>query len=140
MTEIIVPIILGVIASGGVWTFVQFLISRMDEKKKQKADKTDKIDKTVTEMQQAMTELASAISTLQERIDKNNTEMSLQNEAIMSIAQDRIVWLGEQYRRQGYVKINDYVTLKRMADAYRALGGNDLVKTTMDEVDLLEKR
>ena len=140
MTEIIVPIILGVIASGGVWTFVQFLISRMDEKKKQKADKTDKIDKTVTDMQQAMTELASAISTLQERIDKNNTEMSLQNEAIMSIAQDRIVWLGEQYRRQGYVKINDYVTLKRMADAYRALGGNDLVKTTMDEVDLLEKR
>ena len=140
MTEIIVPIILGVIASGGVWTFVQFLISRMDEKKKQKADKTDKIDKNVTDMQQAMTELASAISTLQERIDKNNTEMSLQNEAIMSIAQDRIVWLGGQYLKQGYVKINDYVTLKRMADAYRALGGNDLVKTTMDEVDLLEKR
>ena len=140
MTAEILTIFGIVLGCGAFWEFIRFVISRRDEKKKQKADKTDKIDKTATEMQQAVTELTSAISTLQERIDKNNTEMSLQNEAIMSIAQDRIVWLGGQYLKQGYVKINDYVTLKRMADAYRALGGNDLVKTTMDEVDLLEKR
>ena len=30
--------------------------------------------------------------------------------------------------------------LKRMADAYREMGGNDLVKTEMDLVDGLEKR
>ncbi len=48
MTEsIIVPIILGVIASGGIWTFIQYLISRKDNKNdtleaiKKKVDKID---------------------------------------------------------------------------------------------------
>ena len=42
MSEIILPIILGVIASGGLWTFIQFLISRKDGVKEDiKAIKTD---------------------------------------------------------------------------------------------------
>ena len=42
MTEVILPIILGVIASGGLWTFIQFLISRKDGVKEDiKAIKTD---------------------------------------------------------------------------------------------------
>lgn len=40
MTEVIVPIILGVIASGGLWTFIQFMINRKDSQK----DKIDGID------------------------------------------------------------------------------------------------
>lgn len=42
MTQIVLPIILGVIASGGLWTFIQFLISRKDGVKEDiKAIKTD---------------------------------------------------------------------------------------------------
>lgn len=140
MTEIILPIILGVIASGGVWTFVQFLISRMDEKKKQKADKTSKIDKTTTEMQKAIKDLGKAVTLLQQSVDHNNKDMALQNEALMSIAQDRIVWLARQYIKQGWIYDEDLTSIRRMADAYRALGGNALVKTEMDIVDTLETR
>lgn len=119
MTTIIIPIILGVIASGGLWTFIQYLISRNDDKKK------------------AMDDLINAIAQLQTSVDENNTDMKLQNEALMSIAQDRIVWLARQYLKQGWIYDEDLSSMRRMADAYKALDGNGLVKTEMDLVDKL---
>ena len=51
MTEtVIVPIILGVIASGGLWTLIQYLISRKDSKNdtlKSIKDKVDEIEKNM---------------------------------------------------------------------------------------------
>ena len=119
MTTIIIPIILGVIASGGLWTFIQYLISRNDDKKK------------------AMDDLINAIAQLQASVDENNNDMKLQNEALMSIAQDRIVWLARQYIKQGWIYDEDLSSMRRMADAYKALDGNGLVKTEMDLVDKL---
>lgn len=137
MTEIILPIILGVIASGGVWTFVQFLISRMDEKKKQKADKSNEIVKTVTATQKALNDLSKAVSTLQKGVDQNNKDMSLQSEALMAIAQDRIIFLAREFIKQGWIYEDDLNNLHRLADAYRDLHGNGEVKILMDMVDKL---
>lgn len=137
MTEIILPIILGVIASGGVWTFVQFLISRMDEKKKQKADKSNEIAKTVNETQKALTELSKAVSILQTSVDQNNRDMKLQSEALMAIAQDRIIFLAREFCKQGWIYEDDLNNLHRLADAYRDLHGNGEVKILMDMVDKL---
>ena len=36
--------------------------------------------------------------------------------------------------------MNDHASLVRMADAYKALGGNSIVKDIMDEVDKLPKK
>ena len=137
MTEIILPIILGVIASGGVWTFVQFLISRMDEKKKQKADKSNEIVKTVTATQKALNDLSKAVSTLQKSVDQNNKDMSLQSEALMAIAQDRIIFLAREFIKQGWIYEDDLNNSHRLADAYRDLHGNGEVKILMDMVDKL---
>ena len=122
MTTTILTVIGSVLVCGGFWTFIQFLISRNDGKK------------------EAMKELQSAVKTLQASIDDNNRNMALQSEALMSLAQDRILFLAEEYIKQGWIYITDYKNLKRMADAYREMGGNDLVKTEMDLVDGLEKR
>lgn len=87
-----------------------------------------------------MKELQKTIKKLQEDVNTNNTNMALQNEALMSIAQDRIVWLGEQYLKQGFIYINDASSLKRMADAYAALGGNSLVEDVMEQIELLPRK
>ena len=137
MTEVIVPIILGVIASGGLWTFIQFLVNRRDEKKKQKADKSNEIAKTVTATQKALNDLSKAVSTLQKSVDQNNKDMGLQSEALMAIAQDRIIFLAREFIKQGWIYEDDLNNLHRLADAYRDLHGNGEVKILMDMVDKL---
>lgn len=119
MTETIVPIILGVVASGGLWTFIQYLISRNDDKKK------------------AMDDLIKAIAQLQTSVDENNKDMKLQNEALMAMAQDRILFLAREYLKQGWIYDKDLSNLRRMADAYKALDGNGDVHILMDLVDKL---
>lgn len=132
---------LGILAGcSAFWEFLRYILQRRSEKKKQKADKTDKIDKTTTEMQKAIKDLSKAVTLLQQSVDHNNEDMALQNEALMSIAQDRIVWLARQYIKQGWIYDEDLTSMRRMADAYKALGGNALVKTEMDIVDKLETR
>lgn len=115
-------IILAIFGCGAFWSFIQFLVTRFDGKKK------------------AMKELQEAVTKLQHSMDTNNTNMDLQNEALKALAQDRIVWLCKEYIKQTWVSIDDYKSLKRMADSYRALGGNDLVKIYMDEVDKLPRK
>ena len=50
MVEIILPIILGVLASGGLWTLIQYLIQRKDSKN----DTIDKIKEKVDEIEKNM--------------------------------------------------------------------------------------
>lgn len=121
ITEII-AIIGGVLVCGGFWTFIQFLINRNDGRKK------------------AMDELKNAVGKLQDSVNTTNTNMDLQSEALMAIAQDRIVFLGEEFLKQGWINVADHASLLRMADAYKALGGNGIVKDIMDEVDKLPKK
>lgn len=110
-------IIGGVLVCGGFWTFVQFLISRHDGKK------------------EAMQQLQNAVAKLQESVNQNNTDMKLQSEALMSIAQDRILYLCKCYLKQGWIYDEDLTSIRRMANAYRDLGGNDMVKTEMSILD-----
>lgn len=113
----IITIIGGVLVCGGFWTFIQFMISRHDGKKK------------------AMDDLKNAVSHLQESVDSNNSDMKLQSEALMAIAQDRILYLCKCYLKQGWIYDEDLSSIRRMANAYRDLGGNDSVKTEMDILD-----
>lgn len=122
MWKEILIIIGSVIAASGFWAFIQFLINRKDEKKN------------------ATEELREAVAKLQESMDNNNDNMELQNEALMSIAQDRIVWLGEQYIKQGYIYADEAAILIRMANAYKALGGNGLVTEIMEKIKNLPRK
>lgn len=115
-------IIGGILVCGGFWTFVQFMISRKDDQKS------------------ALKDLQAAVTKLQKSVDVNNSNMDKQNEALKAIAQDRIVWLGKEYIKQGWVYLSDYTVLKRMADAYKVLGGNDLVTEVMKQVNDLPRK
>lgn len=137
MTEVIVPIILGVIASGGLWTFIQFMVARRDDKKKAKADKTNEIAKTMDAMKNTIQELSDTIATIQESVNKTNADMVLQSETLMAMSQDRIIWLSREFLGQGWIYDDDLGNMHRIANSYRALGGNDIVKTYMDKVDQL---
>lgn len=112
----------GILVCGGFWTFVQFMITRKDNKKT------------------ALKDLQNAVTKLQESVDVNNNNMDKQNEALKAIAQDRIVWLGKEYIKQEWVYSSDYAVLKRMADAYGNLGGNGLVTDIMKQVDQLPRK
>ena len=126
-----------VVGCGAFWEFLKFLLARRDEKKKQKADKSNEIAKTVSATQKALTELSNAVSTLQKSVDQNNKDMSLQSEALMAIAQDRIIFLAREFCKQGWIYEDDLNNLHRLADAYRDLHGNGEVKILMDMVDKL---
>ena len=115
----ILIIIGGVLVCGGFWTFIQFMISRHDGKEK------------------AMAQLQSAVTQLQESMNQNNASMTLQNEALMAIAQDRILYLCKCYLKQKWIYDDDLSSIRRMADAYRDLGGNGTVQT---EMDILNKK
>ena len=125
MTDII-AIIGGVLVCGGFWTLIQFLITRHDTKK----NKNEHIKEAIAELQKTITKL-------QESLDENRESMAKQNEALMAMAQDRIVWLGKQFLKDGEISLEDRGNLRRMANAYKDLGGNALVKEVMDAIDEL---
>ena len=123
-TENVLTILGIVVGSNALFGFIQFLISRRDSKKKE-----------LEEIKKSLRELGNIISQLQKSVTEIQGNMALQDEALMSLAQDRIIWLCKQYLKQGHIPTDDYVSLRRMADAYRALGGNALVKDYMDQID-----
>ena len=112
----------GILVCSGFWAFCQFMINRKDNKKS------------------ALKDLQDAVTKLQKSVDVNNSNMEKQNEALKAMAQDRIVWLGKEYIKQGWVYLSDYTVLKRMADAYKDLGGNDLVTEVMKQVNELPRK
>ncbi len=129
---------LGILAGcSAFWEFLRYILQRRSERKKQKADKTNEIAKTVTASQKALNDLSKAVSTLQKSVDQNNKDMGLQSEALMAIAQDRIIFLAREFIKQGWIYEDDLNNLHRLADAYRDLHGNGEVKILMDMVDKL---
>lgn len=50
MNEFVVPIIAGVLASGGLWTLIQFLINRKDDKNSTMQAIKDKVDEIESNM------------------------------------------------------------------------------------------
>lgn len=123
MTSETILTILGVVlGSGAFFTFLQFLITRRDDKK------------------DAMQDVINALAQLQTSVDKNNEDMSKQSEALKALAQDRIIFLAREYIKQNWIYDEDLSNMHKMANSYKALGGNDLVKIEMDIVDTLEVR
>ena len=119
MKEIIAHIVVAIVGSSALFSFIQFCIARKDGKK------------------DAMKDLMKAISQLQTGVDENKENMGRQNEALKALAQDRIIFLARAFLKQGYIYDDDLSNLKRMADAYHALKGNGDVNVLMDLVEKL---
>lgn len=65
---------------------------------------------------------------------------SLTSSALLGLLHDRIFDLCDKYIRQGYVTKDQYKNLLKLYRPYEKLGGNDVAKKLMKEVDKLPIR
>ena len=64
-----------------------------------------------------------------------------QNDMLIGLGHDRIMYLGMQYIKQGWISSDEYENLsKYLFEPYRALGGNGSAERIMKEVDKLTIR
>ena len=64
-----------------------------------------------------------------------------QNDMLIGLGHDRIMYLGMHYIKQGWISSDEYENLsKYLFEPYRALGGNGSAERIMKEVDKLTIR
>lgn len=74
---------------------------------------------------------------IQHFISKNDNSSKL----LLGLAHDRIMWLGKQYIKRGYITVEEYENLiTYLYEPYIARGGNGSVKMIVDQVLKLEVR
>lgn len=100
----ITTILLTVLGSGGLFTFIQFLFTRHDTRK-------NYITKN---------ELDGEISSLK-------SDLTLLQEAALASMQDRLEFIMTRYLEIGKITVNQYKSLTHMVEVYHELGGNSFV-------------
>ena len=149
----LVKIIIAVIGSGAFFTFMQFLITRHDNKKSKVNELCEKLDKGL-ELQtdkyetlkeeitkglddrentgkQRYLEHKEQIQKLNEAIfqlTKNDTEQSQYmktiGESLIGLSHDKIITLTDKFLERGAITLKEKATVKSIYDPYQKLGGN----------------
>lgn len=102
--DTLTTIIITILGSGGLFSFIQFLFTRHDKK-----------EDYVTEE-----ELEKIVST-------TNKDLDLLKEAALASMQDRLEFIMTKYLETGEISVNQYKALSHMVEAYHELGGNSFV-------------
>ena len=100
----LLTIILTIIGSGGLFSFIQFLFTRHDGKKNY-----------VTKEE------------MDEKFSAQNVALDLLKEAALASMQDRLEFIMSKYLKEGEISVNQYKALTHMVEAYKGLGGNSFV-------------
>lgn len=111
MMDYLVPVIIAVLGSGGMWAFFQKCMDSKMAKRKEAIDK-------ITEDIQA---LAESIKTLKEEID-GAKEISL------STSRDRISYLSNKYMEDGFIPKQDIVAYTLMVKTYCKYGNSEVAE------------
>lgn len=126
--------LMGVFFGGGALaSLITFFVTRHD---KQKAEE-DKLKAEAEETAKALRELAEAFAAFATTQSEANEK---QNAILLALGHDRIIHFGLKFIERGYITADEYGSLKAIADAYRAMGGNGEAKKVMNEVDKLPIR
>lgn len=134
-------ILVAVLTGSGVaaiLTFVQYLISRHD-------DKQDKKNGVQAELSKHGAQLDNLIKSVQKGNDeqqRTHDQLKTQGTAIAGLEHDRIIHIGKGYIQQGHISLEDYDDIKKyLYDPYKALGGNGTAEDVMDRLkSLVEKQ
>lgn len=105
--NILIALIGCILGSGGV---LQFMLQRYDKR---------------MEVQRAER---------QQKREDNDTRLQLIGDLTCANAQDRIVYLADQYVERGSITIREKSMLEDMFKPYESLGWNHWAKTAMEEV------
>lgn len=71
---------------------------------------------------------------IMKRIDKKDVRTQM----LVGLGHDRIIFLGKQYIKRGYITADEYENLSQyLYEPYSRMGGNGSAKRIMQEVDRL---
>lgn len=75
------------------------------------------------------------------RADAKKGNQYKQNQVLIGLAHDRIVWLGGKYIERGFITKDEYENLSTyLYEPYKAIGGDGTAEKIMKEVDKLPMR
>lgn len=124
----------GVFFGGGALaSLITFFVTRHDKKKAEE----DKQKAEAEETTKALRELAEAFAAFATAQSEANGK---QNAMLLALGHDKIIHFGMKFIEKGYITADEYGSLRNVADAYKAMGGNGEAKKVMDEVDKLPIR
>lgn len=100
--DYLIPITIAVVGSSGLWGFLQFILSRKQEKNKEQID-----------------EILHIVSELKEKLDRN-TELTL------SVSRDKVNFLCNKYLELGYIPKEEVDSFLEMGEAYIKVGNSSV--------------
>lgn len=135
--------------TGGLFSFIQFLINRHDNKEDELKEIKDAIEVGLKETQnlgkeryetheKAIQEIHKVLKQLEANDTSQTSSLEKQATSLVGIGHDRIVYLGAHYLERGYITQDEYENLNDyLFKPYKALGGNGTAEKIMKEVDKL---
>lgn len=141
MDPLIVKLIIAALASNGLFAFIQFLLTRKDNKNDKYEQLNDKIEKGLEEREAAgaarYKEHQESIEMLSQAIvqlTENDTEMKEYlhyiGDELTGLAHDTLVRLTDKYQRRGGITLKEKATLEAIYIPYHdGLHGNGDGKT-----------
>jgi hypothetical protein len=144
-----VSTIITALITGGLFSFVQFLINRHDKKN----DSVEKLriefveglkqtqedgDKRFEAHEELITKINEVLNQLKVNDAKQTESLKRQEASLVGMGHDRILYLGSRYIERGYITKDEYENLNDyLFKPYKALGGNGTAEKIMREVDKL---
>lgn len=127
MKEIILAMI-----SGGVFVFLQFLISRYDSKHSELNDIREDIKgiRDYTEQnKKSIEDLRSILISIESDNKKQSELINLQAQEIIGLGHDKLIYLTGQIAQRGCITLKEKSNLEALYAPYARLGGNGDGKT-----------
>ena len=85
--------------------------------------------------------VVSLVTFLISRADKKSSKRTAESEMLMGLGHDRIVFLGSEYVKRGYITKDEYENLHEyLYKPYLELGGNGTAQKIMNEVEKLDMK
>ena len=85
--------------------------------------------------------VVSLVTFLISRADKKSSKRTAESDMLMGLGHDRIVFLGSEYVKRGYITKDEYENLHDyLFKPYLELGGNGTAQKIMNEVEKLDMK
>lgn len=85
--------------------------------------------------------VVSLVTFLISRADKRSSKRTAESDMLMGLGHDRIVFLGSEYVKRGYITKDEYENLHEyLYKPYLELGGNGTAQKIMNEVEKLDMK
>lgn len=85
--------------------------------------------------------VVSLVTFLISRADKKSTKRTAESDMLMGLGHDRIVFLGSEYIKKGFITKDEYENLHEyLFKPYLELGGNGTAQKIMKEVEKLDMK